>query len=81
MSEICCLNWHFCLCQTFVSNIRFCRFTTFNMAEGDILNEEQKFNGSNPDGEEAMEVEPNFDDPEGYVDDVKDEGILLLSFY
>ena len=51
------------------------------MAEGDLLVEENpslKFNGNNVDGP-AEEQEPNFDDPDDFVDDISDEGILPLS--
>ena len=49
------------------------------MAEGDLLVEENpnlKFNG-NVDGSAPEEEEPNFDDPEDFVDDVDDEGMIL----
>ena len=47
------------------------------MAEGDLLIEDNanlKF-ANNFDEGEAEEQEPNFDDPEDFVDDIDDEGL------
>lgn len=47
------------------------------MAESDILNDEAKKTNSikNADGNEnAEEPEPNFDDPEDFIDDIDDNG-------
>lgn len=59
------------------------------MAEGDLLVEESpnpnlKFNGVSAleQGDvEIEEVEPDFSDPDGFVDDIDDDGELLLLAY
>lgn len=46
------------------------------MAEGDILVEEQRnFNGNGIENE-VEEIEPSFEDPPGFVDDVDDEELM-----
>lgn len=49
------------------------------MAEGDLLIEDSanlKF-ANNVDEAEEEEQEPNFDDPEDFIDDVDDEGVYI----
>jgi len=47
------------------------------MAEGDLVVEDgmnAKFNGNSSDTNPIEEQEPNFDDPEGFDDDISDDG-------
>lgn len=45
------------------------------MAEGDIVVEDgPNFNGNTTNVDDSEEVEPNFDDPEDFIDDITDEG-------
>ena len=48
------------------------------MAEVDILNEEAQRLGL---PESIEEPEPDFDDPEDYVDDISNEGIVLFFLF
>lgn len=50
------------------------------MAEGDLLIEDgsvNKFNGNSSEANVVEEQEPNFDDPDDFIDDISDEGTFF----